>query len=123
MVNASVDEICMKFIDGSGSSVIINANIQVYSPFLSCIDPLSILSIFKENYPRQPPIWFSESDDVPAIGAALQNLTESATDQPITILHQVRKDMEKKLNRYFSYPLYPLKHDELYERCVIMMNL
>ncbi|PAV91300.1 hypothetical protein WR25_21893 isoform A [Diploscapter pachys] len=85
VVNASVDEICMKFIDGSGSSVIINANIQ-------------------ENYPRQPPIWFSESDDVPAIGAALQSLTESATDQPITILHQTHQ-LITELCDFYQLPI------------------
>ncbi|CAI5437415.1 unnamed protein product [Caenorhabditis angaria] len=68
ILSASVDEISMKFIDSTGHSVIINANIQ-------------------ENYPRQPPIWFSESDDVPAIGAALQRLTE--TNESTNILHQV----------------------------------
>ncbi|CAB3408032.1 unnamed protein product [Caenorhabditis bovis] len=70
VINASVDEVTMKFIDSNGRSIIINANIQ-------------------ENYPRQPPIWFSESDDVPAVGAALQRLTE--TTESTNILHQVHR--------------------------------
>uniref|UniRef100_A0A8R1HQ18 UBC core domain-containing protein n=1 Tax=Caenorhabditis japonica TaxID=281687 RepID=A0A8R1HQ18_CAEJA len=68
ILTASVDELSMKFITNDNKGIIMTANIQ-------------------ENYPRQPPIWFSESDDVPAVGASLQRLTE--TEESTNILHQV----------------------------------
>lgn len=67
---ASVDEISMRFVENTGKPIVINANIQ-------------------ENYPRHPPIWFSESDDLPVVGAALQRLTEQ--DEPTSILNQVHQ--------------------------------
>ncbi|CAI4225380.1 unnamed protein product [Auanema sp. JU1783] len=75
---ASVDEISVKFIDNSGKSIIINANIQ-------------------ENYPRQPPIWFSESDH-PAVGATLEKLTE--TTEPTTILYQIHRLLLELCNQF-----------------------
>lgn len=60
----------MKFITADNKGIIVTANIQ-------------------ENYPRQPPIWFSESDDVPAVGTSLQRLTE--TEESTNILHQVHR--------------------------------
>ncbi|EFP12518.1 CRE-UBC-25 protein [Caenorhabditis remanei] len=70
ILSASVDELSMKFITADNKGIIVTANIQ-------------------ENYPRQPPIWFSESDDVPVIGASLQRLTE--TEESTNILHQVHR--------------------------------
>ncbi|CAL2029222.1 CBN-UBC-25 protein [Caenorhabditis brenneri] len=70
ILSASVDELSMKFITAENKGIIITANIQ-------------------ENYPRQPPIWFSESDDVPIIGTSLQRLTE--TEESTNILHQVHR--------------------------------
>ncbi|CAI2301546.1 unnamed protein product [Caenorhabditis sp. 36 PRJEB53466] len=70
IMSASVDELSMKFITADNKGIMMTANIQ-------------------ENYPRQPPIWFSESDDVPAVGAALQRLTE--TEESTNILHQVHR--------------------------------
>ncbi|CAD6199739.1 unnamed protein product [Caenorhabditis auriculariae] len=79
ILSATVDEITMRFIDSNNRSVVINANIQ-------------------ENYPRQPPIWFSESDDVPAIGSALQRLTE--TNESTNILHQVHRLLSELCTHY-----------------------
>ncbi|CAB02096.2 Ubiquitin-conjugating enzyme E2 25 [Caenorhabditis elegans] len=70
ILSASVDELSMKFINAENKGIIVTANIQ-------------------ENYPRQPPIWFSESDDVPVIGMSLQRLTE--TEESTNILHQVHR--------------------------------
>ncbi|CAP23321.1 Protein CBR-UBC-25 [Caenorhabditis briggsae] len=70
IMSASVDELSMKFITAENQAIVVTANIQ-------------------ENYPRQPPIWFSESDDVPIIGTSLQRLTE--TEESTNILHQVHR--------------------------------
>ncbi|KAF7637212.1 UBIQUITIN_CONJUGAT_2 domain-containing protein [Meloidogyne graminicola] len=57
IVSASIDEIMVKFVGTDGKSVQICANIQ-------------------ENYPRDPPIWFSESDDA-LVTAVLEQLTQT----------------------------------------------
>uniref|UniRef100_A0A914KNV7 UBC core domain-containing protein n=1 Tax=Meloidogyne incognita TaxID=6306 RepID=A0A914KNV7_MELIC len=57
IVSASIDELEVKFVGTDGKSIQICANIQ-------------------ENYPREPPIWFSESDDA-IVTALLEQLTQS----------------------------------------------
>ena len=78
---ASVDEISMKFIDDKGKPIIITANIQVV-----CLILTILWLDFQENYPRQPPIWFSE-DERPIVGSTLARLTEQ--EDNLTILIQV----------------------------------
>nr|CAD2168069.1 unnamed protein product [Meloidogyne enterolobii] len=57
IVSASIDELEVNFVGTDGKSIQICANIQ-------------------ENYPREPPIWFSESDDA-IVTALLEQLTQS----------------------------------------------
>ncbi|KAL6732258.1 hypothetical protein Aduo_003035 [Ancylostoma duodenale] len=76
---ASVDEITLKFIDGTGKSVIINANIL-------------------EDYPRQAPLWFSESDDA-VVCSALERLS-SEGDHQIFLLLQIHKLVSELCRQY-----------------------
>ncbi|GMT37273.1 hypothetical protein PFISCL1PPCAC_28570 [Pristionchus fissidentatus] len=68
-VVASVDEITLRFVSDDGTKITCSANIQ-------------------ENYPRQPPIWFSESENA-VVTAVLERLTES--DEPTPILNQIHQ--------------------------------
>lgn len=76
---ASVDEIALRFIDGTGRPVIINANIL-------------------EDYPRQAPLWFSESDDA-VICSALERLS-SEGDQQTCLLTQIHKLVSHLCRQY-----------------------
>ncbi|KAK5970242.1 Ubiquitin--protein ligase [Trichostrongylus colubriformis] len=76
---ASVDEITLRFIDGTGRSVIINANIL-------------------EDYPRQAPLWFSESDDA-VICSALERLS-SGGDQQNCLLAQIHNLVSELCRQY-----------------------
>uniref|UniRef100_A0A914WXA5 UBC core domain-containing protein n=1 Tax=Plectus sambesii TaxID=2011161 RepID=A0A914WXA5_9BILA len=63
VVSASVDEINVRFIGPNGNKINIIANIM-------------------ENYPRTPPVWFSESDEA-AVTQTLEELTDSITDSSL----------------------------------------
>ncbi|KJH42304.1 hypothetical protein DICVIV_11701 [Dictyocaulus viviparus] len=76
---ASVDEIALRFIDDTGRAVIINANIL-------------------EDYPRQAPLWFSESDDA-VICSALERLS-SEGDQQNCLLAQIHKLISELCRQY-----------------------
>lgn len=76
---ASVDEITLRFIDGTGRAVTINANIL-------------------EDYPRQAPLWFSESDDA-VICSALERLS-SGGDQQNCLLAQIHKLVSELCRQY-----------------------
>lgn len=68
IVSASVDELTAKFIHPNGKIIRICANIQ-------------------ENYPREPPIWFSEAEDA-LVTALLEQLTQNLeTPNLLTQLH------------------------------------
>lgn len=79
VIVASVDEIALKFIDGTGRSVIINANIL-------------------EDYPRQAPLWFSESDDA-MICSALERLSSDG-DKQACLLKQIYKLVSDLCHQY-----------------------
>ncbi|GMT00191.1 hypothetical protein PENTCL1PPCAC_22367 [Pristionchus entomophagus] len=73
-VIASVDEITLRFVSDDGTKVVCSANIQ-------------------ENYPRQSPIWFSESEN-PVVTAVLERLTETIDPTPILAqIHQLVHEM------------------------------
>lgn len=74
IVSATVDEVTVKFLNPNSGSVIVSANIQ-------------------ENYPRVPPIWFSESDD-PVVATVLAQLTDSSSTPSILLqIHQLVSEL------------------------------
>ncbi|TKR62336.1 hypothetical protein L596_026317 [Steinernema carpocapsae] len=64
VVTATIDELVVRFLDSSGRAITITANIQ-------------------EDFPRTPPIWFSESDD-PGVSAVLETLSSSSAPPLLT---------------------------------------
>ncbi|KAJ1371848.1 hypothetical protein KIN20_033878 [Parelaphostrongylus tenuis] len=91
---ASVDEIALRFIDGTGRSVIINANIL-------------------EDYPRQAPLWFSECDDA-VICSALERLSSEGDKQTclLTQIHTLVSDLCRQYNVTIPSELTRLAPDE-----------
>uniref|UniRef100_A0A1I7Z475 UBIQUITIN_CONJUGAT_2 domain-containing protein n=1 Tax=Steinernema glaseri TaxID=37863 RepID=A0A1I7Z475_9BILA len=63
VITASIDELVVRFVDSSGRAINITANIQ-------------------EDFPRTPPIWFSESEDS-GVSAVLESLSNPCSSKSL----------------------------------------
>ncbi|CAD5206681.1 unnamed protein product [Bursaphelenchus okinawaensis] len=62
---------------------------------------IDVIANFQENYPRAPPIWFSESEE-PVVSSVLENLTNGEVE--FAILYQVTYLITQLCN-FYNVPL------------------
>ncbi|KAK0427768.1 hypothetical protein QR680_010418 [Steinernema hermaphroditum] len=81
VIAASIDELVVKFIDSSGHAINITANIQ-------------------EDFPRTPPIWFSESEDS-GVAAVLEALSNPSSSKSLASM-EARSSMRGQIHYLVS---------------------